>query len=77
MVWSDTKINSLLSEANLSLGNLNAFSVNVPMVVFIRMHLVKQATQLSRIEGTQTEMEEALLIDDDIQTAKWDDYQAG
>lgn len=70
MVWSATKINSLLSEANLSLGNLNVFSVYVPMVVFIMMHLVKQATQFSRIEGTQTEMEEALLIDDDIQTAK-------
>ena len=35
-VWSDAKINSLLSEANLSLGNLNAFSLYVPDInVFI------------------------------------------
>lgn len=63
-------INSRLSETNLSVGNLNAFSVYVPKAVFRRMHLVKEATQSSRIEGTQTEMEEALLKDDDIQPAR-------
>ena len=75
-VWSDAKINSLLSEANLGLGNLNAFSLYVPDIdVFIRMHLVKEATKSSRIEGTQTEMEEALLKDDDIQPEKRDDWK--
>ncbi len=75
-VWSDAKINSLLSEANLSLGNLNAFSLYVPDVdVFIRMNIVKEATQSSRIEGTQTVMEEALLNNDDIQPEKRDDWK--
>jgi Fic family protein len=75
-VWSDAKINSLLSEANLSLGSLNAFSLYVPDVdVFIRMHLVKEATQSSRIEGTRTEMKEALLKDDDILPEKRDDWK--
>ncbi|MDY0082655.1 MAG: Fic family protein [Ignavibacteriaceae bacterium] len=75
-VWNNAKINSLLSEASLSLGSLNAFSLYVPDVnIFIRMHIVKEATNSSRIEGTRTELEEALLKDDDIQPEKRDDWQ--
>jgi len=75
-IWTDPKINSLLSEANLSLGNLNAFSLYVPDVdVFIRMHLVKEATKSSKIEGTQTEIEEALKKGSEIDPERRDDWQ--
>ncbi|MBE0572759.1 MAG: Fic family protein [Ignavibacteriaceae bacterium] len=75
-VWSNAKINSLLSEANLSLGNLNAFSLYVPDIdLFIKMHMVKEATKSSQIEGTRTEMEEVLLKDEDILPEKRGDWK--
>ncbi|MBN1408835.1 MAG: Fic family protein [Calditrichaceae bacterium] len=75
-IWTDSKINALLSEANLNLGNLNAFSLYVPNVdVFIWMHLVKEATTSSRIEGTRTQMEEALMKDEEIEFEKKNDWQ--
>ena len=43
-IWSDPGINTLLAEANLKLGELNAFSTHVSDIeIFIRMHVVKEA----------------------------------
>ena len=75
-VWNNPKINLLLSDANLRLGNLDAFSKYIPDVdLFIRMHLIKEATKSSRIEGTQTEIKDALLKDDEIKPEKRDDWR--
>ncbi|OGR39341.1 MAG: cell filamentation protein Fic [Desulfovibrionales bacterium GWA2_65_9] len=59
--WGDPRINTLLEEASLELAKLNTHSLMVPNVdLYIYMHMMKEANSSSRIEGTRTEMDEAL-----------------
>ena len=74
--WEDGKINTLLSEANRKLGSLDTFSLQVPDInIFIEMHIAKEATKSDEIEGTQTEIEEALKSGSDIAPERKDDWQ--
>ena len=74
--WMDEDIHELLERASLRIGELNACSRLVPDTdMFIKMHILKEAVVSSRIEGTRTNMEEALIDVRDIDPERRDDWE--
>lgn len=72
---TDMGVIALLSKADRHLGRLDMYSEYVNLELFIRLHIAKEATQSSKIEGTRTNIEEAFLNVDEISAEKHDDWQ--
>ncbi|MDZ7758251.1 Fic family protein [Rhodohalobacter sp.] len=72
----DLKVIELLSKADRQLGRLDMYSEYIPNIdLFISMHVTKEATQSSKIEGTQTHIEEALMDKENVPAEKRDDWE--
>ena len=72
----DMSLIQLLGQADRELGRLDMYSEYIPNIdLFIRMHVLKEATQSSKIEGTQTNIEDALLAKEDVALDKRDDWE--
>lgn len=75
-VVSDPKLANLLSQADRCLGKLDAFSDLIPDIdFFIMMHITKEATVSSKIEGTQTSFQEALVKEQDLDPERREDWK--
>lgn len=74
--WDDRELTRLAELATLRIGQLDAYAELVPNIDhFIRMYVAKEATVSSRIEGTQTNMEEVLLKERDIDPERKNDWK--
>lgn len=74
--WTNPEINKLLEKAAIKLGELNSFARLVPNIdLFIQLHVAKEAVVSSRIEGTQTNMDEALLTEEEIAPERRNDWR--
>jgi Fic family protein len=76
--WSveNMELIQLLGRADRELGRLDMYSEYIPNIdLFISMHVLKEATQSSKIEGTQTNIAEALLDEEDVAPEKRDDWE--
>lgn len=70
----DPKLQGLVEQATLKLGALDAFGELVPNIRhFIRLHVVKEATVSSKIEGTNTNMQEVLMEERNVDPERRDD----
>lgn len=74
--WEDRELTRMIEKSAIAIGQLDAYSHLIPNIDhFIRMYVVKESTVSSRIEGTQTNMEEAILSEKDINPERRNDWQ--
>ncbi|WP_295796622.1 Fic family protein [Mucilaginibacter sp.] len=76
-VWKldDMELIHLLGIADRQIGRLDMYSKYVPNLdMFIQMHVAKEATQSSKIEGTKTNIADAMMEKEDIASNRVDDW---
>jgi len=74
--WKTPAISRLLEKAALRIGELNSFARLVPNIeLFIQLHVTKEAVISSRIEGTKTNIDEAILPLEEIRPERRNDWQ--
>ncbi len=74
--WDSKNLTMQLERSVKALAALDACAQFVPDIdLFIRMHIVHEASASSRIEGTQTEIEEVVLPESAIQEERRDDWR--
>lgn len=74
--WTSPEINLLLEKAAVKLGELNSYANLVPNIeLFIQLHVTKEAVVSSKIEGTRTNIDEALLPMNEIIPERRNDWQ--
>jgi len=72
----DMEVINLLGQADRQLGRLDMYSEYIPNIdLFVSMHIAKEATQSSKIEGTNTNVEEVFLEKDEVAQEKRDDWE--
>lgn len=72
----DMEVVELLSQADRQLGRLDMYSEHTPNIdLFISMHVLKEATKSSKIEGTKTNIEEALQDKEELAEEQRDDWE--
>jgi Fic family protein len=74
-ILDNMEVIQLLSQADRELGKLDMYSGYIPNIdLFISMHVAKEATKSSKIEGTRTNIEDIILEREDIALDKRDDW---
>lgn len=74
--WENPQINLLVEDAANLLGKLDAYGELRPDINFsIPMNVAKEATYSNQIEGTKTELEEAVLPQGEIKPERRDDWE--
>lgn len=74
-IIDNAKILTTLEQATKALGELNTYGELAPNIdFFIKMHVLNESVSSSKIEGTQTNIKDALLPEHEISIEKRNDW---